>query len=159
MTDARVPEKWLNDKRIQRLTDADFRSFIMALTWSVSNRTDGVIEPDDLSLIPHFAQGSAKALVAAGLWSAQKHGWCINGYESTQTTRERLAQLDAARLKDRERQARHRAAKAAKRADQLSVTRDVTGDYTGQDRTGQDRLPAGVTHNGSSPFDSTGGDQ
>lgn len=143
MTDARFPERWLTDKRIMRLSPEHFRAFITSLTWSVSNRTDGVIEPDDLALIPHFATGSAQALVDAGLWGAREHGWRIWDYENTQTTRERLAQLEEARTKDRERQARHRAAKAGKRADDTTVTRDVhrdvTVDYTGQDRTGQDR--------------------
>ena len=47
MTDARLPEPWLSDRRLSRLSDAHYRSYIQALLFSVSNRTDGVIEPDD----------------------------------------------------------------------------------------------------------------
>jgi hypothetical protein len=39
MTDARFPERWLNDRRLLRLSDAAFRLFVISLTWSVSNRT------------------------------------------------------------------------------------------------------------------------
>jgi hypothetical protein len=45
VTDARFPDRWLSDKRIQRLSDGHFRSFITSLVWSVTNRTDGVTEP------------------------------------------------------------------------------------------------------------------
>lgn len=143
MTDARFPERWLSDKRIMRLSPEHFRAFMTSLAWSVSNRTDGVIEPDDLPLIPHFLMGSAQAFIDAGLWGVREHGWRIWDYETTQTTARQLAHLEAVRAKDRERQARHRAAKAAKRADERPVTRDVpcdvTVDDTGQDRPGQDR--------------------
>jgi len=45
-TDARVPDRWLSDRRLQRLSDAHFRAFITSLVWSVSNRTKRVIEPE-----------------------------------------------------------------------------------------------------------------
>jgi hypothetical protein len=151
VTDARFPERWLSDKRLMRLSPEHFRAFMTSLAWSVSNRTDGVIEPEDLALIPHFATGAAQAFVDAGLWGAREHGWYINGFETTQTTREQLAHLEEARAKGRERQARHR---AAKRADDTAVTRDVQRDVTvndiGQDRTGQDRLlQEGLNQNGT----------
>ena len=77
MTDARLPERWLSDRRLSRLSDAHDRSYIQALLFSVSNRTDGVIEPDDLALIPHFAPGAVNAFLAQELWSARQHGWFI----------------------------------------------------------------------------------
>ncbi len=62
MTDARIPDRWLSDRRLQRLSDVHFRAFITSLVWSVSNRTNGVIEPEDLRLIPNFAAGAAKGI-------------------------------------------------------------------------------------------------
>jgi len=31
MTDARFPERWLNDRRVLRLSDVDFRTFVTTL--------------------------------------------------------------------------------------------------------------------------------
>jgi len=140
MTDARFPERWLSDKRILRLNAEHFRSFLMSLTWSVSNRTDGIIEPEDLALIPHFAKGSAQAFIDAGLWAPQGHGWSICDFENTQTTAQQLDHLFTARAKGRERQARHR----AKQSDDTRVTRDVTRDIP-RDITGD--VTHDVTHN------------
>ena len=140
MTDARFPERWLSDKRILRLNAEHFRSFLMSLTWSVSNRTDGIIEPEDLALIPHFAKGSAQAFIDAGLWAPQGHGWSICDFENTQTTAQQLDHLFTARAKGRERQARHR----AKQSDNTQVTRDVTRDIP-RDITGD--VTRDVTHN------------
>jgi len=50
VTDARFPERWLNDRRVLRLSDPAFRLFVIPLTWSVSNRTDGDLYDDDLRL-------------------------------------------------------------------------------------------------------------
>ena len=40
MTDARLPERWLNDRRLQRHSADHYRAFVNALLWSVANRTD-----------------------------------------------------------------------------------------------------------------------
>jgi hypothetical protein len=50
--DARYPERWLNDRRINRLTDQAYRLFVCSLAWCVSNRTDGILEAADLLTIP-----------------------------------------------------------------------------------------------------------
>ncbi|MGD1255345.1 hypothetical protein ACKUT9_13975 [Mycobacterium seoulense] len=143
MTDARVPDRWLSDRRLQRLSDSHFRAFITSLVWSVSNRTNGQIEPEDLGLIPSFAAGSANALVAGGLWAPQEEGWLISDFRTTQTSSEQLAAAEAARIREREKKAKQRAAKrAAARADAVvpkDIPGDVLGDNTGQDRQGQDR--------------------
>jgi hypothetical protein len=39
------------------------------LAWSVTNRTDGVIEPEDLALIPNFAKDAVKGFIGIGLWA------------------------------------------------------------------------------------------
>lgn len=149
MTDARFPERWLNDRRIMRLSPRDFRSYVLALTYAVANRTDGRLDLADLEACPGFNLESIAPLVSAGLWLEVDAGiWAIVGFTETQTTR---AQLDAAARKreaERIRQAEHRARRAAEQANSVPagsepVTRDVTRDVTedcsrpGQDRTGQ----------------------
>ena len=52
MTDARFPDRWLHDRRLLRLSDSEFRTFVTSLTWCVSNRTDGRLEHDDLAMVP-----------------------------------------------------------------------------------------------------------
>jgi hypothetical protein len=148
MADARFPERWLSDRRIQRLTDAHFRAFITSLAWSVSNRTDGVIEPEDLGLIPNFAGGAVQAFVTAGLWSPIGTGWRITEFVPTQTSRSELDALEAVRAREREKKARQRAARGSTLT---STDTDVPGtvpgtcpgdvppDYTGKARQGQAR--------------------
>ena len=109
MTDARLPERWLSDRRLSRLSDAHYRSYIQALLFSVSNRTDGVIEPDDLVLIPHFAPGAVNAFLAQELWSARQHGWFITDWSTTQTMRSELEVLENARARERRKKQRQRA--------------------------------------------------
>ena len=109
MTDARLPERWLSDRRLSRLSDAHDRSYIQALLFSVSNRTDGVIEPDDLALIPHFAPGAVNAFLAQELWSARQHGWFITDWSTTQTMRSELEVLENARARERRKKQRQRA--------------------------------------------------
>lgn len=142
MTDARLPERWLTDRRLQRLTPEHRDSYVWALVWSVSNRTDGLIEPEDLALIPNFTPGAPAALINAGLWAALDEGWLIVDFPSTQTTRAEHEILENARAREREKKARQRA-KAASSKD--SAHSDVPGDSTegpeaGQHRIGQDRL-------------------
>jgi len=147
MTDARLPERWLIDRRVIRLSDAHFRSFIQAMLWSVSNRTDGHIDPEDLGLIPNFAAGATKALVAAGLWTALEPGWRITEFITTQTSSRDLEVLENNRRREREKKQRQRAAKAAgDTLDNGAVPGDSEGDSTEgcppgtpQDRTGQAR--------------------
>jgi hypothetical protein len=101
MTDARLPERWLNNRRLLRLSDEDFRSFVMALVWSVSNRTDGRVEPEDLALIPTFTVGAPDALVNAGLWTRLDYGWRIDDFLETQTSKHDLEVLENNRRRDR----------------------------------------------------------
>lgn len=150
MTDARFPERWLNDRRIMRLSPRDFRSFVVALTYSVANKTDGRLDLADLEACPGFNLESIPALVSAGLWlELDRPGtWAMVEFIETQTTRAQLDALARKREAERIRQAEHRARIAAQRANSVSagsepVTRDVTRDVTanhsrtGQDRTGQ----------------------
>lgn len=133
MTDARMPETYLLDRRINRLTDSEFRAFVTATIWAVANRTDGTITPEDLPLIPRFAESASAALVDAGLWVTADAGWMIADFELTQTTSEQLAAAEQARAKARDKKRRQRANDPAVPP---PVPRDVPRDNTGQDRTG-----------------------
>lgn len=137
MTDVRLPERWLNDRRLLRLSDPAFRLFVTALAWSVANRTDGALDDADLSLIPRADAGCANELVTAGLWRHHRDTWFIADFAVTQTSAHDLEVLENARRRDREKKARQRASKrdSAEGASPGTVPRDSTG----QDRQGQDR--------------------
>jgi hypothetical protein len=132
------------------LPDNHFRSFVTSLVWSVTNRTDGVIEPEDLELIPRFATDSVRNLLAAGLWEPRGgsgRGWQIIDFAATQTTAVQLRHLEDNRAKEREKRARQRAARRGEDTSSAStdaavlrdIPRDVPPDDTGKDRTGKDR--------------------
>ena len=124
MTDARFPERWLNDRRVLRLPDDAFRLFVLSLAWSVANRTDGRLYDDDLALIPASAGGSGQ-LAKSGLWERVTDYWLITVFEDTQTTRDDLDTLARGRRAQRDRKRRQRAAKAARAA---AVPGTVPGD-------------------------------
>lgn len=146
MTDARLPERLLMDARVNRLPAPAWRSYTHSLMWSVSNRTDGHIAPEDLPLIPMFGHGDEATLVSSGLWIEQGHGWWIDRFDLDQTTRAQLEANERKRAGDRERKARQRErdkCPAPAPAREPGVTRDVRRDvpqeFTGQDRQGKDR--------------------
>ena len=109
MTDTRIPDRWLIDRRMSRLTDRGFRAFISALVWSVTSRTDGHIEPEDLHLIPGFANCAEDELLAAGVLVPDGTGWLISEFAETQTSKAELDALSKAREANRIRQANWRA--------------------------------------------------
>ena len=168
MTDARYPERWLSDRRILRLSDTDHRTFVTALVWSVSNRTDGVIEHDDLLLMVGATQGSAAALVAAGLWAEEENRWTITDFDSTQTSAHQLQALDNVRRYDRERKASKRNGRPSPEPDVVDPGPAIREDFrtenigkdSASDRRGQEELreptssEKGVTydHDALAPF-------
>lgn len=117
MTDARFPEKWLQDRRLLRLSDAAFRLHVTALAWSVSNRTDGTLHEDDLPLIPKVDPARAVELEKNDLWKRTKDQWAILDFEMTQTGSDELAALEGYRHTERVKKARYRA-KQAEEAEQ-----------------------------------------
>jgi len=141
MTDARFPERWLNDRRVLRLPDDAFRLFVLSLAWSVANQTDGRIYDEDLALVPASPAGSGQ-LAKSGLWERVADYWLITVFEETQTTRADLEHLAVQRRKARDRKRRERARRG--RPVTQDVTRDVPEDST---RTGQARTGA-LTGNG-----------
>ncbi len=135
MTDARFPERWLNDRRVLRLPDDAFRLFVLSLAWSVANRTDGRLYDDDLTLIPASARGSGH-LAKAGLWERVADYWLITVYEETQTTRADMEVLANARRRQRDKMRRRRLRTEP-------VPGDVPGHGSGDStRTGQARTGA-----------------
>jgi hypothetical protein len=123
VTDARLHERFLTDRRVRRLSDAEFRLYVTALVWSVANRTDGVIIDDDLPLIPDVDAALAPALVKAELWHRQRGRWRMDRFAAEQTSRHELEVLENVRRRDREKKARQRARDAA-------VPGDVPGDMS-----------------------------
>jgi hypothetical protein len=107
--DARFPTHYLNDRRVIRLSPEGFRLLVLGTAWAVTNRTDGRVEVDDLSLVPFASLTNAHELTKAGLWAAVEGGWTIVDYPTTQTSRAQLDGLDQRRRTDAERQARRRA--------------------------------------------------
>jgi hypothetical protein len=140
MTDARMPERLLVDRRFRRLSDSAFRLYWLAMLWSVSNRTEGVICDDDLpdltalgvdiGLIPDLAKTDPP------LWRHHADCWLICDYERDQTSAHVLDVMDNVRRAEREKKARQRARK--KGLVPGDVPRDMSPGTT-QDRTGQER--------------------
>ena len=145
MTDARCPERWLNDRRILRLPDDAFRLFVNSLLWSVANKTDGVLYDDDLSLIPGGRRpvevgrdllpvaGPERHLVKAELWKRVADYWLISDFADTQSSRDELDALAARRRADRKRKAAERKRKLSRDTSRDSHAESVR---TGQARTG-----------------------
>jgi len=154
MTDARLPERWLVDRRWVVLTDTERSGYLMALLWSVSNRTDGQILQRDLLLIPTFQAHAVPGLVASGMWVETPGGWQIADFKTLQTSRDNLDALDDIRRREREKKARQRAHKAGNHglctpgtcAVPGTLPRDIPRDSP-QDRTGEDRRGTGKDDN------------
>jgi hypothetical protein len=110
MTNANLPERWLNDMRFRRkrLSDSAFRSYTFALMWSVANRTDGVIERGDVEDIPDFSPADIPELMRVGLWDSRgpDRGWLIHDYATTQTGKDLLEKYEREKAWDRQRKAR-----------------------------------------------------
>jgi hypothetical protein len=139
VTDARFPERWLNDRRFLLLPDAAHRLYAHALMFSVANRTDGVLHDDDLPLIPAVDPARADELVKAGLWQRDGDRWLIVDYIATQTSRDDLVVLENERRRQREKKARRRAAQSAMPMSP-GTSRGMGPGYsprTGQARTGK----------------------
>lgn len=114
MTDARLPERWLNDRRLLRLSDAAYRLHTTGILWCVANRTDGVLADEDLPLLPRVDQAAAAELGAAQLWERVAGAWLIADFAATQTSAHELAVLENARRREREKKQRQRAAAKTK---------------------------------------------
>lgn len=159
MTDARFPERWLNDRRILRLPDEAFRLFMMSLAWSVANRTDGVIYDDDLSLIPGGDSAGLDMLVKADLWKRTADYWVIAVFHGSQTTKEKLEELDANRAAEAASKKRRRHHRGGDHSlcspDNCGMSGGTSGGtsggMSGGSPLGQDRTGQAGTHTGEEP--------
>lgn len=115
---------------------------MQALTWSVTNRTEGVIEPGDLSDIADFDVESIRELTGGDLWEPRgpDDGWLIIDFQQTQTGRDLLESYDRKRAWDRRRKAKARKAKLAVHEDDSADQDDdesQSGGRSGGHSTGQ----------------------
>jgi hypothetical protein len=135
----------LTDRRIQRLTPGGFRLFFNALMWAVANKTDGVLEPDDLVMVPGYIPGLEDELATTtpALWTWRDETWFITEFIDTQTTRAEHEALASARKSKRESQARWRAKQT------VDATETSHVEPTTQDRTGVVTASAVTTSNHS----------
>lgn len=133
MTNANLPERWLNDMRFRRkrLSDSAFRSYMCALMWSVANRSEGVIERGDLEDIPDFNPADIGELMRGELWESRGPdcGWLIHDFDTTQTGKDLLEKQERERAYDRKRKAQARAAALAAK---LAGQNESAGKSTGQ---------------------------
>lgn len=146
--DARFPSRWSGDRRFLRLSPEGLQLYVFAMWYSVGNRTDGLIEDDELALLPRGDARKVPELEKLGLWRREQAGWLIVDFEDTQTLKAQLEGLDARRRSDRERAQRYRESKKTSRA-----SRDSSRDDKGQDRPGKDRKGFDVGSDVNQPVD------
>nr|ANY57913.1 hypothetical protein [uncultured bacterium] len=112
MTDARLPERWLLDRRLLRISGDAYRTFAQLLLFAVANRTNGVIDLTDLDLIPCARREDVPALERMELVEVDGDRLTLVDFALTQTSREQLEAAEAAReaerAADRERKRRKR---------------------------------------------------
>lgn len=154
MTDARLPEHWLTDPRMDRLSDRAWRTFTGSLMWSASQGTDGWIPRTSMRWVhPEGVDEQTRGeLVGAGLWVVGADGVSIQDWERSQSLAadvERQRERNRAKnkaLRDRKRQATPSAPHVASVTER--VTGHVTGHAGGQDRRGQARTGPAPLHPG-----------
>lgn len=151
MTDCRMPERWLSDRRVLRLSGDAFKLLGIAMMFSVANRTDGEIHDDDVPLLPAVDAAYFAELESNDLVECTPTGWFLLDFAATQTSRQELEKNEESRRLDRERKARERAEKAAaKVADSGQSPGPSTGPSAGRP-TGQPRQgKAGKARQGKS---------
>jgi hypothetical protein len=138
MTDARLPERILTDRRLLQINPLDFQSHIMATVWSVANRTDGLLLKGELRLIPKFSATSAARLVQAGLWDSVGEDFTIVDFAAQQTSRHELEVLENSRRREREKKARQRASRSREGEGGFSPDSMSPGTGAGTAQAGKD---------------------
>jgi hypothetical protein len=143
--DARFPTHYMTDRRVVRATPEQFRLFVLATAWAVSNMTDGHIDRDDLPLIPFSGIPLAEGLVKADLWTPTERGWVITDFIKTQTSAAQIEaslinrrKLDAERQKKKYDRDRERDMQSPDTTDNQS-SRDPHVRIEGKERQGKER--------------------
>lgn len=144
--DARFPTHYMTDRRVVRATPEQFRLFVFATAWAVSNMTDGRIDQEDLPLIPFASMPLAEGLVTADLWAPTERGWLITDFAKTQTS---AAQIEAALLNRRKSDAERQRKKYDRDKEKGNQSPDPTDDnpssrevhvrFEGKERKGEER--------------------
>jgi hypothetical protein len=110
VVDARIPEQDIRDRAIARLSTQARHDYWSLTVLSVSMRTDGVIEPPDLRMLPWaIAAESIAELERAGLIEQTPGRVILLRFAATQTKASELDRLAAVREHERVRKARSRA--------------------------------------------------
>lgn len=92
------PERWLNDRRIKRLSDAGHRFLVIAMTYAVANKTDGLLDLETVDeLVGNHGcdREAVPELISRGLLMVVEDGWFLIDFPTTQTS---VAQANAAEL-------------------------------------------------------------
>lgn len=143
--DARFPTHYMTDRRVVRATPEQFRLFVLATAWAVSNMTDGHIDHDDLPLIPFSGIPLAEGLVKAELWTPTEQGWVITDFAKTQTS---AAQIEASLINRRKLDAERQKKKYERDREKGNQSPGPTDDQTsredhvrfeGKERKGEER--------------------
>lgn len=143
--DARFPTHYMTDRRVVRANPEQFRLFVFATAWAVSNMTDGHIDQEDLPLIPFASLPLAEGLVKADLWTPTEKGWLITDFAKTQTS---AAQIEAALLNRRKSDAERQRKKYERDKgkgmpspdpDDEPSSREVHVSFEGKERKGEER--------------------
>jgi hypothetical protein len=124
----------MGDRRFLKASPDALLLYQFAMWYAVANRTDGLIEDDDLPLLARGDARYAPELEKVGLWRREAAGWLIVDYADTQTPKAQLEALDVRRRSDRERSQRYRDNRKGSKE-----SRDASRDDKGQDRQGQAR--------------------
>lgn len=112
MTDARLPPRWLMDRRFLRLAPPHFVSYFFALTYAVESLSDGVLTVEDLAVIPRYQPDSTAVLVQAGLLEAADASgnvFRIVDFTDTQSSAAQVRADTERRIKAREKKRNQRA--------------------------------------------------
>jgi hypothetical protein len=139
VTDARLPERWIMDRRVLLASPEAWRLYTFALMYAVANRSDGRILAGDLALIPTIDPDRAAELVKLGLWECADDGWQITDFRATQSSRDQLDQLQEIRdhAAARKRAQRARAVRERAARESRDASRDSPQGQHRKDR--QDR--------------------
>jgi hypothetical protein len=117
---------WL-DPGLAAIRDEAFRIYILAISYSAQQLTDGFVPHHICNMIPSSLDEPLRAqpwlpLVEAGLWLEVEGGYQIKGYLKHNKSR---AEIEAGRAKNAERVTKHREAKES-RVTSPPVTEPVT---------------------------------
>jgi hypothetical protein len=140
MTDTRLPDKWLLNPTLDKLSDGAWRVLTRALMFCNQQGTDGEIESVYMKYVYPWGDFSSYAdeLVEIGWLVPFENGFRIPGWEAKGQATAAQVELWLENQRLRQRKHRRKTKQATGRGATRDVTRDVGQDRSGQDRSGQD---------------------